>query len=132
VRNLKKTIITNNVLVNDKYNGKMDIVYLDDFSYLDVLTFVRDKVHKGHQLLTHPLSGSVKPNETPYKSVVISIDEGSLDIESLEIIEESINVAKKFIDGKKTPKWTEEILDDFKLIDFNLIDGAIQSMNQFY
>lgn len=129
---MKKTIITNNVLVNDKYDGKMEIIYLEEYSYLDILRFIRDKIHQGYQLLTHPLSGSVKPNETPYKSAVISSHKGSLDLESLEIIEDSIKVAEKFISGKKTPRWTEEILEDFKLIDFNLIDGAIQSMNQFY
>jgi hypothetical protein len=37
-----------------------------------VLVYVRDKIHKGHKLLTHPLSGSIKPNESPYKSVLIS------------------------------------------------------------
>lgn len=118
--------------MHDKYNGKMDMIYLDEYSYLDVLELIRDKIHQGHKLLTHPLSGSVKPNETPYKSAVISLDRGNLDLQSLEIIEDSISVAKKFIDGKKTPRWTEEILKDFRLIDFNLIDGAIQSMNQFY
>jgi hypothetical protein len=131
VKNLKKIIITNNVLVHDKYNKKMDIIYLENYSYLDILKFVRDKIHQGHKLLTHPLSGSVKPNETPFKTIAISTDKGKLDLESLSIIEDSIVAAKKLIDCKKTPKWTEEILDDFRVIDFHLINGAIESMDQF-
>lgn len=129
---MKKIIITNNVLVHDKYSGKMDILYLEDLSYLDILKFIRDKIHEGHKLLTHPLSGSIKPNETPFKTVAISFDKDELDLQSLEIIEDSIATAMKFIEGKKTPNWTEEILEDFMLIDFNLIDGAVQSMDQFY
>lgn len=129
---LKKTIITNNILVYDKYKEKMDIIYLKEYRYLEILSFVRNKIHEGYKLLTHPLSGSVKPNETPFKSVAISAKKDELDIESLEIIEASISTAKKFIEGKKTPRWTKDILEDFRLIDFNLIDSAIQSMDQFY
>jgi len=129
---LKKIIITNNILVHDKYNEKMDIIYFEGLSYLEILNFVRNKIHEGYKLLTHPLSGSIKPNETPFKSVAISTEKGELDFESLEIIEDSISTAKKFIEEKKTPEWTREILEDFRLIDFYLIDGAIQSMDQCY
>lgn len=110
----------------------MDILYSDTFSYLDVLLKARDKIHEGHSLLTHPLSGSVKPNETPYKSVAISVESTTLNMESLMIIEESINTAKKFIGGKKTPNWTEQILEDFQAIDFYLIRSGIESMDQFH
>ncbi|MFT9497172.1 GrdX family protein, partial [Anaerosolibacter sp.] len=112
--------------------SKMDIMYSDTFSYLDVLSQARDKIHEGHNLLTHPLSGSVKPNETPYKSLAISIERGSLDMDSLMIIEESITTARKFITGKKTPHWTDQILKDFQMIDFYLIKSAIESMDQFH
>ena len=32
---------------------------------MDVLIHVRDLVHQGHKLLTHPLAGSVKPMRPP-------------------------------------------------------------------
>ncbi|MDF2546301.1 MAG: GrdX protein [Anaerosolibacter sp.] len=129
---MKKIIITNNPRVYENYLSKMDIMYSDAYSYLDVLSEARDKIHEGHNLLTHPLSGSVKPNETPYKSLAISIERGSLDMDSLMIIEESIATARKFITGKKTPLWTEQILKDFQMIDFYLIKSAIESMDQFH
>ncbi len=129
---MKKIIITNNPKVYENYSNKMDILYSDTFSYLDVLLKARDKIHEGHSLLTHPLSGSVKPNETPYKSVAISVESTTLNMESLMIIEESINTAKKFIGGKKTPNWTEQILEDFQAIDFYLIRSGIESMDQFH
>lgn len=65
-------IVTNNKLVFEKYKDLYHIVYDESFTYLDVLEYVRDKVHEGHLLTTHPLSGSIKPNETPYKTVMIS------------------------------------------------------------
>jgi hypothetical protein len=129
---LKKIIITNNPRVYENYFNKMDILYSDTFSYLDVLLKARDKVHEGHSLLTHPLSGSVKPNETPYKSVAVSAESTTLNMESLMIIEESITTAKKFIGGKKTPNWTDRILEDFQAIDFYLIKSGIESMDQFH
>jgi hypothetical protein len=54
-------------------------------------------IHKGAKLITHPLMGSIKPNETPFRSIIVSEGEGtSLDIESLVIIESSIASAEKF------------------------------------
>jgi hypothetical protein len=36
-----------------------------------VLLTVRDHIHSGARLLTHPQAGSVKPYETPYRSVLV-------------------------------------------------------------
>ncbi|RKD22526.1 hypothetical protein SAMN02745883_00611 [Caminicella sporogenes DSM 14501] len=129
---MKKIIVTNNRLVCEKFHKNVDIIFNEDFSYLDVLKCVRDKIHEGHKLLTHPLSGSVKPNETPFKSVVISFDKGNMDFDSLAIIEESIIAAEKFINQKKLPKYSERVLDDCRFIDYCLIRSGIDSIDQFY
>lgn len=123
-------IITNNTKVSQKYNKDYDVEFIDG-DYLDVLVFARDKIHEGHKLLTHPLSGSVKPNETPYKSIIMSGEKEDLDINSLMIIEDSINTAKKFIGIKLPNKWNNEILDDFMEIDSTLLASGIESMTQF-
>ena len=83
-------IITNNTLVKEKFGADYQVEYAD-LSFEDTLKKVRDKIYLGHKLLTHPLSGSVKPNETPYKSVMISKEPGKLDEESMEIIENAIH-----------------------------------------
>lgn len=127
---MKNILITNNSLVNETYKNDMKIIYLEELDYLNVLETVRDKIHAGHTLLTHPLSGSIKPNETPFKSVIISDEIGSLDFDSLNIIEESITTAKKFLDQKKIRNWPDRILDDFRTIDFSVITSGIESMNQ--
>ena len=125
---MKKLLITNNKLVDEKFKDKMEIVFLDGSNYLDILDYVRDMIHKGHKLLTHPLSGSIKPNETPYKSIMISKETQELDTEGLVIIEESILTAKKFMDNKPTPDWTERVLDDFRVIDLSLMENVIEKL----
>ena len=69
-------LVTNNPLVEAQYSSRFKVVFLNT-GLAGVLTHVRDCVHKGHKLLTHPLSGSVKPNETPYKSVLLSAAAGA-------------------------------------------------------
>lgn len=121
-------IITNNKYVADKFKDKFNIEYFDNKDYMEILEYVRNKVHSGHELLTHPLSGSIKPNETPYKSIIVSETTGSLDESGLRIIEESILTARKFTVDKRTPNWTESILDDFRVIDLSLMENVIEKL----
>lgn len=65
-------IVTNNPLVEKVLSKYYEVRYLPEENYRAILITVRDLVYAGHKLYTHPLSGSVKPNETPYKSVVVS------------------------------------------------------------
>ena len=88
-------IITNNPLVLEKLGETHNVVY-KEISYEEVLEEVRDRIHEGHLLLSHPLSGSVKPNETPYKSVMLSKGKGEMDERSLSIIENAIQACGKF------------------------------------
>lgn len=127
---MKNQIITNNRYVYEKYKDTLKVNYFEDFTYLEILEYVRDKVHQGYKLTTHPLSGSVKPNETPYKTIMISTEKENMDYDSLMIIEESIATAKKFIGIKPTPKWTESVLDDFRVIDLSLIENVINKLMQ--
>ena len=78
-------ILTNNPLVFEKLADTHNVVY-KDISYEELLKEARDRIHEGHSLLSHPLSGSVKPKETPYKSVMISKRKGEVDQRSLSLI----------------------------------------------
>ena len=111
-------LITNNPLVKESYMDKYQIVY-EETDLLGVLTKVRDMVHKGHILITHPLMGSVKPNESPYKSVIITKTGKNPDIQSLNIIEECIQTAQKFT-GKSI---SEKHLKDMQIVDLSLISA---------
>ncbi|MCL2399343.1 MAG: GrdX family protein [Defluviitaleaceae bacterium] len=101
-----------------RFSNIMDIEY-HEASYLEVLTYVRDYIHKGHQLLTHPLSGSIKPNETPYKSVLISKQAQNLDLRSLSIIEESIVCFDKF--SKNILQISDHFCKDYMEVDCDFI-----------
>ena len=122
-------VITNNPKVRQKYGKNYSIGFIDG-GMLDVLIAVRDKIHEGHKLLTHPLAGSVKPNETPYRSVLVSHDKGDLDLDSLIMISSSIETVQKFLNIKKPIKWEDRILEDFMEIDLDLISSGIESMRQ--
>lgn len=122
---MKYIIITNNPLVKEKYVDKE--VEFSDVSYQEILQIVKNKIALGHKILTHPLSGSVKPKETPYKSIMISKERTSVDLESIDIIENAIITASKFVERRD--KWTPRVLEDFKLVDFTLIDSAMGSVS---
>lgn len=117
-------IITNNPLVREKLMESHTIIY-NDISYEDTLKEVRDRIHEGHRLLSHPLSGSVKPNETPYKSVMISTGKGEIDEESLAIIENAIQACRKF--EFKSDKYKPSVYEDFQLIDWTLLESGLAS-----
>lgn len=120
----KPIIVTNNPKVKDFFEDlKYEVLFVDG-GYGDVLEEVRKKVHLNYELLTHPLSGSIKPNETPYKSVAIH-KENHLDMLSLELISNAIQVYERLQNDLKTPLWTEGILDDFMVIDLDLIKNAL-------
>lgn len=119
-------LITNNPLVRNKLEKSFNLEYCQ-VSYLELLKLVRDRIHLGYRLLTHPLSGSVKPSETPYKTVIISKCD-SFHIDSLMIIENSISTARKLLKGGDIPNWNEKILEDFQVIDLSLIEGVIYKL----
>jgi hypothetical protein len=118
-------ILSNNPVVIANYN-KVEAVTGD---LLTVLKSARDYIHQGHKLLTHPLVGSVKPNETPYKSVIIAKAITGLDEESLKVIEGSLQVAKKMLEERPLPQWNERINQDFQVIDRSLLDSALDSLS---
>ena len=130
-------LITNNPLVEASYSSRFKVVFLNT-DLPGVLTHVRDCVHKGYVLLTHPLSGSVKPNETPYKSVLLSENSENVslqseasesaypkcetDFKSVGIIEQCITATQKF-PPKHIP---EEYRKDLQIVDLTLIQNAIE------
>lgn len=116
-------ILTNNPLVETCMNGRYAIQFLEGLTLREVLVKARDLVYEGHTLYTHPLAGSVKPNETPYKSVVVSRNPKEFSPEQAEIIANSIAACDKFKPRNRV--LTEKVLEDFQLIDYTLLSGAL-------
>lgn len=120
-------IITNNPMVRDKF----DTLFIDG-AYADVLASVKKAVIDKHwTLLTHPLSGSLKPNETYYRTVFLDNTHLQyIDMQSLEYIEAAIRVYDKFMRDKPRPQWPAKVLADFAFIDFDIAQSTLQRMGQ--
>lgn len=132
---MSQLIVTNNSKVYDSHKDAMEVLFLEEATYLQVLEQARDLIHRGGKLLSHPMAGSLKPNQTPYRSVLLEQPERCqdlqanppvLDMESLRLIENSIESAKKFLANKGTPSWPPKIKEDFKTVDLSIIDSAIK------
>jgi len=115
------------VSICDLFNKNINVTYVDG-GYLDVLYEVRDRIHTGSILISHPLMGSIKPNETPYRSIVLENRTGPLDYQSLSIIESSIENCKKLLKDRTTPDWTDKVLADFRFLDMKLLESALASL----
>ena len=116
-------LITNNPKFIEENLKDIEIEY-SDVSYIDILRKVRDYVHENWEIVTHPLYGSVKPNETIYRTIVIK-EKNSLDITSVNLISDAILTFKKFRNNREVPQWTDRVKDDFSVIDHDLIINAI-------
>ncbi|MDT2602196.1 GrdX family protein [Enterococcus hulanensis] len=119
-------IITNNPMVKEKLG---EVSYVEG-SYGDVLDEVKRQIIDKHVcLLSHPLSGSIKPNETYYKTIFAAETTSQyIDIESLEYIESAIAVYEKFIKNKQRPNWSLAVLKDFAFVDFYIAQSTLDRM----
>ena len=115
-------LVTNNDRFLSREDGNYSLMY-EENTYMDVLIAVRDRVHSNYRILTHPMAGSLKPNQTPYKSVLLIRSE-AIDFRSLEMIESAIASAEKFMKFRTLPNWT----------DLSFIEGALlnKGKNAYY
>ena len=120
----KYIVITNNPLVLSRLDGTHEVIY-QELSYEELLKVVRDRIYEGYRLLTHPLSGSVKPKETPYKSVLISGRKEKIDEKSVRLIENALLACQKFQD--KSKNYEDEVYKDFQLVDWTLLESGLAS-----
>lgn len=119
-------LLTNNPLVEKKLKQDIRVIFVESLDYLGILKEARNRIHQGAVLLTHPLSGSIKPSETPFKSVLLEEGNRMLDTPSLQIIEDALQLAQRMIAQTETRNWTESILADFQLIDYDLIRHGLE------
>lgn len=125
----KMIAITNNQMVKEKLKQIADLYFVEG-AYDDVLNAAKQQIIEDHIcLLSHPLSGSIKPNETYYKTIFVSETNSQyIDIESLEYIESAIAVYEKFIKNKQRPNWSLAVLRDFAFVDFYIAQSTLGRM----
>jgi len=111
---------SNNPAVAEKQGEACEFLETDVYG---VFAAVRDVIHAGGRLVSHPLSGSIKPNESPYKSVLVDVvKQNTLDFKSLQIIEDAITALKRL--PQKNHEYSTQVLEDFQVIDLDLISSA--------
>ncbi|MGF1702015.1 GrdX family protein [Photobacterium makurazakiensis] len=131
----KLEIISNNLSLAN-LSTHIKITHRDHID--DVLNFTRDKVHLGAKLVSHPLAGSVKPHETPYRSIVIFNQQQGLDLESLNTIEQAIeryqilcapNPEHLTLTASKIHRqFPDKQNSDFQFIDLQLIKSSLSAL----
>ena len=100
---LKEAIlVTNNDRVYEKYKDTMKVLYMQ--SYEEVLVKVRDLVYDRHVLLTHPQASSLKPNQTPYRSVIVYPKRKEDNTEDILLIEKCLETYYQWQKIASTPK----------------------------
>ena len=123
-------LVTNNPKALQVYKDNPDIGvdFIEGGDYLAVLTRVRDLVYSGWHLLSHPQASNLKPNQSPYKTVLVSekiqADEYEKDV---EYIEYALHNYEKLTRGMIPPAWREKVLPDFMTIDLDVVESALNS-----
>nr|WP_294463568.1 GrdX family protein [uncultured Sellimonas sp.] len=123
--NLEKvTLVTNNDRVYEKYKDDMEVLLLG--SYREVLMKVRDLVYDRHILLTHPQASSLKPNQTPFRSVMVYPKGKEDNTKDIMLIEKCIETYEQWQDIAPTPDhYQKSVEEDFKTIDLSVIENIV-------
>ena len=131
---MKYFILTNNSLAAEELGKTHEIRFVEG-GLRDVFVEARDLIHQGAVLLNHPLYGSVKPNETPFRSLLLhraksSTEEAcaSVDPESVRLIGNAINTCDKFIVKKEITD--PRLLQAFQVVDLSLLKSAMESADR--
>jgi hypothetical protein len=124
----KYLIVTNNNKLINKYDD-INIEIIKEETIEKIFKKTRDLIHKGFILISHPLAGSVKPYQNPYRSIILKKGD-ELDYQSLKNYENSYYKYQQFKSDKvNNSKLPEKIKDDYQTIDLTLIDSALKSIN---
>lgn len=128
---MKYFILTNNSQAVEEFGNTHDVRFVDG-KLIDVLITARDLINEGAVLLSHPLYGSVKPNETPFRSLLLQQGKPQIrgiqtkpDPESVRLIGNAISAFEKFIDKKEVTD--PQLLEDFEVVDLSLLKSAVES-----
>lgn len=118
---MNHTIITNNLLVAEKYENVLWI----EGTVENTLIKVRDYVYQGYELVSHPLAASLRMMFSPYRSVVIGSKNEKLNFEHAQIIENSIIKYKNHMELRKADKVNHS---DYKMIDLLLLEATLSEI----
>ena len=113
-------IVTNNPMAAKEFAGQGEVRLYPEDTYREILVRARDLVYIGHRLCNHPLYGSLRPHETPSRTVVLSDRPQTPDGEECLIMSEAITRIDTFTPPDRA-KMPQRILEDYQMIDCSLV-----------
>ncbi|MDO5689001.1 MAG: GrdX family protein [Tissierellia bacterium] len=119
---MKNIIVTNNSLVVKEQ--KLPCIYVEEDAD-QVLAKVRDLVHMGYLLLSHPLGASIKMIHSPVVSILMEEKTGPMDLESVEVIEGAILKLRAAL-GERTFDYRNR--SDYEIVDRDRLLAAFQEL----
>lgn len=85
-------------------------------------------IHVGWRLIANPLYGNLKPNQQPYRTLVLAKGESSaVDFESLQLIENAIRYYESSHALRLPGSLPEETDKDFRYIDYMLMEETFRA-----
>lgn len=115
---MKYLIVTNNPAVAAR---KDNMVFVEG-SAAETLIKVRDLIHEGYELISHPLAASLRMLFSPFRSVILGKKLTKVDSFSLVIIEDSIIKYKRHMEFRKTDT---ALAEDYKMMDLILLEAVL-------
>lgn len=121
---MKRLIVTNNERVIKHYEN----CFVVEGESEEVLLAVRDLVHKGHALLSYPLGASIKMLYTPSLSVLMTDSAETMDEESAQIIESSIEKLQRIKGIRKSDLRHKK---DYEFLDEERLKAALNELSRY-
>ncbi len=120
-------VISNNSLV-----AELDEIEISMFTGnpREVISRAFSMAASGHELLSHPLNGSVKPNQNPFKSILMSRKTRPVDQQSLKVLNSCLSMTEDMLNDRPLYPIPAEISNDYQLLDFDLLLTSINSLNE--
>lgn len=85
-------------------------------------------VHVGWRLIANPLYGNLKPNQQPYRTLVLTKGaDSAVDFESLQLIENAIRYYESSHTLSLPGSLPEETDKDFRYIDYMLMEETFMA-----
>ena len=114
-------IVSNNPLVRLDCENMIFV----EGSYEDVLIKVRDLVYEGVELVSHPLTASMRMLYSPYRSIILGNKNNKVDPFHMETIENSIIDYRKNLKNRKVD-WKNK--DDYAFVDYELLKSTFRDL----
>jgi len=100
---------------------------------LDVLIVVRDSIHLGSDLLTHPLYGNLRPNQQPFRSILLRNSAqkdrnfgASTYLDSISTIEEAVLLYRSYGNRLQVPgSLPDAMREDYAFVDSELMRESL-------